>query len=244
MTSFGCTFVAGATGYTGRSVVPELVEDSRVDRTVAHIRPESSKLESMTGAFESLGAEVDTTPWNDDSFCSRFEALKPDLIFCLIGTTRARRRDADDKDAETYEAVDYGLTALLIRACVTAKIRPKFVYLSSMGVRDSAVSSYLRARFKAENYLKHSELPYVIARPSFISGEDRSESRPLERFGSVVSDAALGLAGALGARELRDTYQSMTGAQLAAALVDVALDPECVNVEIEADELRRRGKAT
>jgi len=236
-------FVAGATGYTGRALIPILCEDPRVEEVIAHIRPGSSKLERLKPTFEDMGAVVDTTPWDDDAFCDRMQEIEPDLVFGLIGTTKARKRAADDKEAETYHAVDYGLTALLIRACVTAQIAPKFVYLSSMGVTESSMSSYIQARWKAENYLQHSELPYLIVRPSFISGPDREESRPMERFGSVTADAALGILGALGGSKLRDTYQSMDAEELATGMFELALDDHYTDTDVEADVIRRRARA-
>lgn len=241
--TFERAFVAGATGYTGRALVPLLCADSRVGEVIAHIRPGSSKLGTLRPEFEDMGATVDTTEWDDDAFCDRMGELRPDAVFSLIGTTRARKRDADDKDAETYHAVDYGLTALLIRACVTAQIAPKFIYLSSMGVTESSMSSYIQARWKAENYLQHSELPYLIVRPSFISGPDRQETRPMERIGSVTADAALGVLGALGGSRLRDKYQSMDAEELATGMLELALDEHYTDTDVEADVIRRRAKA-
>lgn len=239
---FKRAFVAGATGYTGQALVPLLSEHPEIGEVVAHIRPGSSKLDSMKPAFEEMGAIVDTTEWDDDAFCDRFEELRPDLVFALLGTTKARKRSADDREAETYHAVDYGLTALLIRACVTAELSAKFVYLSSMGVTESSMSSYIQARWKAENYLQHSELPYLIVRPSFISGPDRDESRPLERVGSVATDAALGVVGALGGSKLRDKYQSMDADELATGMLELALDDHYTNTDVEADVIRRRAQ--
>src|SRR5215208_1501420 len=56
-------FVAGATGYTGREVVRQLVE--RGVRAVAHVRPDSPRLAEWRERFAELGAEVDATPWEE-----------------------------------------------------------------------------------------------------------------------------------------------------------------------------------
>ena len=56
-------FVAGATGYTGREVVRLL--SGRGVRTVAHVRPDSPRVEEWRRRFETEGAAVDVTPWDD-----------------------------------------------------------------------------------------------------------------------------------------------------------------------------------
>jgi uncharacterized protein YbjT (DUF2867 family) len=231
-------FVAGATGYTGREVVRICCERD-VD-TIAHIRPGSSKLERDRELFEEYGATVDTTAWEDDAMTEAMRRHRPTVVFGCLGTTRARKRaaDPDERDDETYEAVDYGLTKMLALACVTAEIEPKFVYVSAIGVKPNPSNAYMKARWKAENYLRHSPLPWVFARPSFISGDNREESRPLERFGAVAGDVVLGALGSIGFKDLRDKYASLTNTQLATALVELALDDDAVNVIAEADELR------
>ncbi len=80
-------------------------------------------------------------------------------------------------------------------------------------------------------------LPYLIARPSFITGPDRAEFRPGERLGARVSDALLGLARLMGARRLWAHYRSTTAAVLAGALVRSAGDPR-TNRILESEELR------
>ena len=229
-------FVAGATGYTGREVVRALV--GRGVRTVAHIRPDSSRVDEWRARFEAGGAAVDTTPWSDAAMTNTLSALQPTHVFSLLGTTRARRRaSASRGKAESYESIDYGLTALLIRAAVASGSRPRFVYLSSIGVREHGTNSYLVARWRAESLLRASGLPYTIARPSFITGPGRDESRPLERAGAGVANVIAGLARVVGARRFAGSVRSLTGAELAAGLVRHAFDSAGENVIIGTDEL-------
>ncbi len=231
-------FVAGATGFTGREVV-RLLAQSGV-RTVAHIRPRSSKLDGCTELFTGYGAEVDTTAWDEDAMEATMRRVEPDLVFCLVGTTRARKRQADNPDEHTYEAVDYGLTALLVHACQQAEIMPRFVYVSAVGVGPDAATAYMKARWKAERAVVESHLPYSVVRPSFISGPGRSEPRPGERMGAALSDAALSVLGALGLADVRDRYKSMTNTELAEHLVDVALSADGHNTIMDAQQLRTR----
>jgi nucleoside-diphosphate-sugar epimerase len=229
--------VIGATGYTGRAVVAELC--ARGIETWAHIRPDSTSLDTLRAEFEACGAHVDITPWEKDAIHARVAALRPTLVFGLLGITAAgAKREARRRGSAppTYMSVDYGLTAMTIDACVAAGIRPRFVYLSSMGVREEARGAYIRARVEAERHLRESGLPYTVARPSFITG-GRDEARPAEAIGAAVSDAALDVLGALGARRLRRRYRSRTNDELATALVDAALDPACEGRVLESEEL-------
>jgi nucleoside-diphosphate-sugar epimerase len=235
-------FVAGATGHTGREVVRLL--SARGVRTVAHVRPDSPRLQEWRERFEEAGAAVDATPWDEAAMTGTLQTLRPTVVFALLGTTRARGRAARRRGvpAETYETVDYGLTALLLRAAGAVPKAPRFVYLSSMGVGPTTTNPYMKARLRVETELRSSGLPFTIARPSFITGEPRDDGRPLERVGAAASDAALGMLGALGARRMRDRFQSMGNTELAHALVLVALDPSCTGVVLEADALRSRAR--
>ena len=211
MSSHSLAFVAGATGYTGRSVVMAL-RDAHVS-TLAHVRPDSASLGRWRQSFSALGATVDTTPWDLAALTQTFATRRPTVVFGLLGTTRHRGA----ADGGTYESVDYGLTAMLLDAALAAGIRPRFVYLSSLGVRDGgSPGSYLEVRWRFEQKLIASGLPYVIARPSFITGPDREESRPMERFGARMGDGVLGLVGALGGRSLQARFASTTAEILVA----------------------------
>ncbi|MBZ0233642.1 MAG: NAD(P)H-binding protein, partial [Deltaproteobacteria bacterium] len=157
-------------------------------------------------------------------------------VLCLIGTTRGRAK-ADGVAGNIYDAVDYGLTRRLVDAAVGSGAKPRFVYLSSVGASTRATSAYLKARGRAEDAVRASGLPWVIARPSVITGEGRDDERPAERAAGAVMDGVLSVAGLLGARRLRARYRSTTPDVLAAALVRLALDGAADRV-VEGDDLR------
>ena len=230
-------FVTGATGYTGREVVRQLIVP--MDSVVAHVRPDSKDVARWTHDFGELGAQIDTTAWTIEAFAETFGFLRPTHIFSLLGTTRSRGKKGSGSSVEdTYEAVDYGLTVLQIEAARMAGITPTFVYLSSMGANDSKTNAYMRVRWRVEQALQQSALPSVIARPSLIVGPDRDEPRPWEMVGSKLLDMALKGAGMVGARKLDNRYRSTTNGELAAALVRLGLDPACANQIFESDALR------
>lgn len=233
-------FVAGATGYTGRALVETLCEAGH--EVVAHIRPESSRREELGPRFEALGAALDLSPWEDEAIRGALRAHRPDAVFCAIGTTKARMRaleaSGEDAAAASYEAVDYGLTRMLAEACADLEPAPRLVYISSMGVSPNGLNAYMKARYRAEQAILTSGAPYTIARPGIITGEDREESRPLERLGGKLNDALFGALGALGARQTARRYRSTDAAELARALVRLAEAPDAANRIVEAQELK------
>lgn len=241
----GPAFVAGATGYTGREVVRIMAE--RGVETIAHVRPDSPRLDEWKGKFESMKAKVDVTPWEENALLEACKRIKPSIIFALLGTTRSRMkkegRAGGDPRTQSYEAVDYGLTAMLVDAAIGAPIKTVFVYLSAMGAQGKNPSAYFKARRKAEKAIMESGLPYVIARPSFIVGpENRDDRRPAENIGAAISDSLLKLAGALGAKKLRNNYLSITNTDLAEVLVETALDRSSGNTILEASDIQRIAK--
>jgi uncharacterized protein YbjT (DUF2867 family) len=231
-------FVAGATGYTGREVVRALRE--RGIETIAHVRPDSTRVSDWRSRFEALGARVDSTAWDSAAMTLTLRQTRPDIVFALLGTTQSRSRKARRRGGADagYEAVDYGLTMLLYSSATEAGARSRFVYLSAAGVKEEGGNAYLAARARVERALRAAALPYTIARPSFITGPDRDEFRAGERIGAAVVDGLLKGVGWFGGRRLRERYRSTTNAILARALVRLALDPAAAGRTFESEELR------
>jgi uncharacterized protein YbjT (DUF2867 family) len=215
-------FVLGATGFVGREVVRQLCV--RGTKTYAHVRPDSKQLADWRARFGELGAEVDTTAWDAAAMAARWRELKPDQVYVLIGTTRSKAK-SDSVQGNIYEAVDLGLTKIAVEAARASEVKPRIVYLSSVGADAGARSAYLKARGEAEDVVRGSGLPWVIARPSIITGE-REDGRIGERSAAVVGDGLLAFVGVLGARKLRARYRSTTPDVLASALIRIGEAPE------------------
>jgi uncharacterized protein YbjT (DUF2867 family) len=236
--STGPVFVAGATGYTGREVVREC--RARGLETFAHVRPDSRDLERWRERFEALGARVDTTAWERTAMTSRLAALQPMQVYALLGTTRARgKAGTGSAVADTYEAVDYGLSILLLEAAIACGSKPRFVYLSAMGAGGRPVNAYMDVRKRVEAAVRESELPYLLARPGFITGDDRDEWRAGERIAATISNGALALVGALGGKRIATRYTSITGGELARAMVELACASASACEIAEVEDLKR-----
>ena len=214
-------FVLGATGFVGRELVRQLCV--RGAKAVAHVRPDSKTLADWRQRFDELGAAVDTTPWDAGALAARFRVVEPAQIYVLIGTTRSRAA-ADAVAGNIYEAIDLGLTQLAVDAARASERKPRIVYLSSVGANPAARSAYLAARGRAEQVVMGAGLPWVIARPSLITGE-REDSRIGERGAAVVGDGLLAVARVFGGKKLRDKYKSTTPDILASALIRLGEAP-------------------
>lgn len=218
--------VIGATGYTGQSVVEQLAARPSA-RTWAHVRPDSSALadwRERVGQWQNV--ELSTAAWTEQAMSDEIKRIAPTHIFLLLGTTKARgRRGTDSAVADTYEAVDYGLTHLVIEANKCADKPARIIYLSSIGAKQGTSNPYLKARAQIEAELGETALSWVSVRASFISGPDRDESRPMERVSAVAAKPFLAVAGALGAKHFAARFQPRTGDALAALLIACAFDP-------------------
>lgn len=214
--------VLGATGFVGREVVRQLCV--RGTKTIAHVRPDSSKVDAWRTTFGELGATVDTTPWDAVALAARIREIDPAQIYILIGTTRGKAK-ADAIDGNIYEKVDLGLTRLTVEAATASERAPRLVYLSSVGANPAAGSAYLKARGQAEDVVRRSKLPWVIARPSIITG-DREDGRLGEKAAGVVGDGLLAVAGLFGGKKVRDRYRSTTPDVLASALIRLGEAPD------------------
>jgi hypothetical protein len=128
-------------------------------------------------------------------------------------------RSGGDASLNTYETVDYGLTMELLVAGQQMAVQPRFIYLSSAGSGPKAKGDYLKVRHRIEESLRESYQNFVSIRPSFITGEGRDDSRPMERVGAGLSDVLLSTIGLMGAGRLRDRYRSITNTELARAVI-------------------------
>jgi uncharacterized protein YbjT (DUF2867 family) len=215
-------FILGATGFVGREVVRQLCV--RGTQTIAHVRPDSSSVDKWRTTWTEQGATVDTTAWDVAAMTARFRETKPAQIYICIGTTRSAAK-RDKVEGDIYEKIDLGLTQIAVDAARASETNPRIIYLSSIGADKGARSAYLKARGRAEDVVSSSGLPYVIARPSFITGE-RDESRMGEKTAAIFGDGLLAVAGVLGGKGVRDKYRSTTPDVLASALIRLGEAPE------------------
>ncbi len=229
--------VVGATGYVGRAVVAEL-RRYKIE-AVAHVRFDSPRLEHWRAHFAALGAECEATAWDPDAFTRLLRERAVTQVFLCLGTTLRRSlQKSTSSVAETYAAVDVGLSTLVIEACVQSGVRPRVVLLSAVRARSASRNQYLAARGRVEDVLRASGLEFTIAQPSYITGPGRDEYRPFERIGAWFADWFLLWGAVLGMQILRERYRSIDAKELAKALVSYALDPHAAGRVYMGERLR------
>jgi uncharacterized protein YbjT (DUF2867 family) len=143
-------------------------------------------------------------------------------------------------EGDPYLAVDLALTQAGIAAARPLEPPPRLVYLSSMGAAPGARGAYLRSRWKAEDMVRTSGLPWTICRAPLVSARGRDEARPLERLAEPVLAAASGLLRALGLSHAAERLRPTSAAELAHGLVHAAHNYTTIGRVLEAEELRFR----
>ena len=149
-------FVAGGTGFVGRSVVRALLARGFLVRCL--VRPGS---ERQLKGFES----IDRVPG---------DVLLPEgLVACaegcaaivnLVGIIREQR-----SRGVTFERLHVQATANMLRVAKEAGVK-RYVQMSALGARSGARSAYHRTKWRAEEAVRESGIGWTIFRPSIIFG--------------------------------------------------------------------------
>ena len=140
--------VTGAGGFVGTELVKRLAAHDLV-------------LPSRGQGGLKVGGRVSIPPFDPD--LERFVAAqKPEIVINLLGVIR-------EAPGASFGLVHEEYTRRLLAGARTAGVK-KFIQMSALGAAPDASSAYHRSKFAGEELVKASGLPYVIFRPSFITG--------------------------------------------------------------------------
>lgn len=156
----------GATGLTGSLLLENLLADADYDKikvfTRKSLNSSHSKIEEHVVDLLQLENQVD--------------AFTGDVVFCCIGTTKAKT-----PDKETYKKIDYGIPVNAAKLAALNGI-PVFMVMSSIGASPDAGTFYSRTKGEMERDVLDEKVPNIyIFQPSLIVG-DRKEKRFWEDF--------------------------------------------------------------
>lgn len=171
--------VAGATGRTGSEIVTEL--QARGYRVRAFVR-------DIDKAREKLGDEIEFAQGDVRDIAS-IEAALTD-VDALISAIGAGRSDP----ANGPEFVDYGGVKNLATAAAAADLR-QLILVSSMGVTDEdhilnkMFNNVLMWKFKGEEALRASGVPYTIVRPGGLTNAPGGEYEIVFKQGDTDAGA-------------------------------------------------------
>lgn len=138
--------ITGSTGFVGSSLRRFLA-----NQDVSMISLARKKHKSFGSEKSLIFSDLD-----------KISHIKCDVLVHLIGTG-AQTKDSD------YDIVNVKQTQKAIELCKRSKIK-KIIYISGLGVSDSATLGYFLSKLKAEKLITQSGLDYTIFRASYIVG--------------------------------------------------------------------------
>lgn len=160
----------GATGLTGSILLELLLKDDSFLNVKVFGR--SSTGISHPKLEEHLG---DLFQMNDFS-----EAFKGDVVFCCIGTTKAKT-----PDKETYKKIDYGIPVTAAKLAKQNGISI-FQVISAMGADVSSSTFYNKVKGEMERDILKLGIKNTYIFQSSLIGGNRSEKRTGERIAQIA----------------------------------------------------------
>lgn len=216
MSQLKTAIVLGATGLTGGLLVRKLVADANFEKVILFSR---KALAFKHPKIEEHIVDVLDLTAQDAKF-------KADMVFCCIGTTKAKTPDLDQ-----YLEIDYGIPLQAARLAKKNNI-PKFLVVSAMGANPKSRVFYNRVKGQMEQDLLQLELSETyIFRPSLITG-NREEKRIGESFANVLMRIINPL--------IPSAYKSISADYIAKAMLIVSKSGYDKQ-HIPSDEIRKLG---
>ena len=151
--------VAGAGGFVGGALVRRLAGH---DLVLPSREPEKFRRAGLRGSF----------PLFTEDLAGLAADSAPEIIINLLGIIR-------EAPGASFELVHAEYTRRLLAGARAAGVR-KFIQMSALGAAPDAPSAYHRSKFAGETAVRESGLPYVIFRPSFITGPGQKFASDLE----------------------------------------------------------------
>jgi uncharacterized protein YbjT (DUF2867 family) len=161
--------ILGATGLTGGILLEKLLSDTSFTKIKLFSRSpfgiQNPKIEEYLIDLFQLKNETGT--------------FKADVVFCCIGTTKAKT-----PDSETYRKIDYGIPVATAKLCKQNGI-DTFIVISAMGADSNSRMFYNRTKGEMEQDVLAENIPNTyILQPSLIGGK-RKEKRLGEQFAQL-----------------------------------------------------------
>ncbi|HLW15202.1 MAG TPA: NAD(P)H-binding protein [Flavobacteriaceae bacterium] len=209
--------ILGATGLTGSHLLKLLLEDETFSKVVVFTRRETGikhpKLEEHIIDLLQL-----------DNYK---ELFKGDVVFCCIGTTKAKT-----PNKKAYKAIDYGIPVTAAKLAKQNNI-DTYLVISAMGASETSKVFYNKLKGEMEREVLAQKIAHTyLLQPSLIVGE-RSEKRGGEKFAEVIMRTFGFL--------IPEKYKMIQGKTIAKAMVEIAKNGYDKGV-ITSGELQELGK--
>lgn len=161
--------VLGATGLTGNHLIDLLIEDTSFSEILVFTRRSLNKKHPklQEHVVDLLHLE------------NQEEIFKGDVVFCCIGTTKAKT-----PDQTIYKTIDYGIPVTATQLAKKNHI-PKIVIISALGANSKSSIFYNRVKGEMQDdVLAQNIQETYILQPSLIVG-DRQEKRKGEKIAEI-----------------------------------------------------------
>lgn len=190
--------ILGATGLTGSLLLELLLKDSFFNKVVVITRKETKidhpKIEEHLVGMLSLDEHE--------------RLFRGNVVFCCIGTTRAKT-----PDKEIYRMIDYGIPVSAAQLAAKNGVF-RFIVMSSTGADEKSYLFYNRTKGEMErDVLKANIANTFILRPSLIIGK-RNEKRKGEQTAALLMTAMTGI--------MPKNYRPIKASDIAKAMVWLA----------------------
>lgn len=158
--------ILGATGLTGSHLLELLLQDSDYEQIKVFTR------KKLTVSHPKIEEHViDLLKLSD--YANEFKA---DVVFCCIGTTKAKT-----PDKSLYRAIDYGIPVEAAKLCKQNGIN-NFIAISALGANPSSKVFYNQLKGEMERDVLALQIEHTyLLQPSLIVG-NRKEKRTGEDF--------------------------------------------------------------
>ncbi|WP_457621684.1 complex I NDUFA9 subunit family protein [Persephonella sp.] len=163
--------VTGGTGFVGRYIVEELSKEYQVVVPTRNI-PKAEQLYGNNKNVKIIYFQEDL-----DHTVRKYE---PDIIINLLGILYENR-----KKGITFEKVHFEYTKKLVDAASDIGVK-LFIQMSALGADPSSKSRYQRTKGVAEEYIRSSQINYIIHRPSIIMGKEQKLFSDMKKFGKFM----------------------------------------------------------
>jgi uncharacterized protein YbjT (DUF2867 family) len=147
-------FLTGATGFVGRNMLHCLLAEGHTVRAL--VREPQKATDLAQNGVELIAGDVVEGARLDQGM------QRCDAVVHLVGIIVEKGRN-------TFERVHHLGTQNVVEAARRAGIR-RFVQMSALGVRADGVAAYQASKWRGEEEVRRSGIPYCILRPSLIFG--------------------------------------------------------------------------
>ncbi|HUI32138.1 MAG: NAD(P)H-binding protein [Dysgonamonadaceae bacterium] len=193
--------VLGATGLTGSHLLELLLQDSDYDRVKVFTR---KKLTISHPKIEEY--VIDLLKLSDNA--NKFTA---DVVFCCIGTTKAKT-----PDRKLYRAIDYGIPVEAAKLAKQNSI-PHFIVISALGANPKSKIFYNQLKGEMQRDVLAQQIEHThLLQPSLIVG-----NRKEKRMGEDISKFIIKLFAFL----IPARYKMIRDKTIAKAMIQLARKP-------------------